>query len=265
MKHRYGYCSIEDMSIPRTILPHIAKRLRARVDDNSVAMVAEAARALEPVLTRAAEARPSRLTALTRRGAVALGGLTPAERAGRLARFKNEPSIAIMFADIADFTGYTAENGDEAAIALLGRVAAVVARAAGLGKGEVIKHMGDGYLLVFPSSSQAIRAGLYLNEGITRLGEDGDHVAMRIVVHDGSPTIEDDDIFGHDVNLAAHLMDHCKPGSVMVSQAAKERSERRLRKASFDRRKRVRVQGLRDRIEVWRVVATQVDEPTSTF
>ena len=40
------------MSIPRTILPHIAKRLRARVDDNSVAMVAEAARALEPVLSR---------------------------------------------------------------------------------------------------------------------------------------------------------------------------------------------------------------------
>ncbi len=236
--------SLIPMSIQRTILPRIARRLRSTVDDNSVAMVAEAARALEPVLTRAALARPSRLAELTRRGAVALGGLSPAERSVRLARFKGESSIAIMFADIADFTGYTAENGDDAAIALLGRVATVVERAAILGKGEVIKHMGDGYLLVFPSSSQAIRAGLFLTRGIADLRAVGDLVAMRIVVHDGSPTIEGDDIFGHDVNLAAHLMDHCRPGSVMVSQSSKDRAERRLRRVRFDRRRRVKVQGV---------------------
>ncbi len=250
------------MSIPKTLLPRLAKALRERVDDASFATVAEAARALEPVLSRVAEANPSRFNKLTMKGAVALGGLTAADRAGRLERFKSEPSIGIVFADVVDFTGYTARNGDEAALDLLGDLRKLVERAARSGKGEVIKHMGDGFLLIFPSASQAIRASLALNDSLDRLHSDRDLIKMRIVAHEGSPTITEDDIFGNDVNIAAHLMDNCRPGSVLVSDRAKDHAERRLKKVTFDRRRKVKVQGVADKIEVWRAEGPALETST---
>jgi class 3 adenylate cyclase len=69
------------------------------------------------------------------------------------------------------------------------------------------------------------------------------------------------------VNLAAHLMDHCRPGSVMVSQSSKQRAERRLRRVRFDRRRRVKVQGVPEKVEVWRVepaTADLEDVPTAS-
>lgn len=241
-------------SIRENLIPKLAKRLRERVDDESVAVVAEAARALEPLLSRAADRRPGRLTSLTLKGARSLGSLTPAERAGRLARFKGR-SISVVFADIADFTGYTAAHGDDAAIDLLEKVSHAVARATVRSQGEIVKHMGDGFLLVFSTPTRAARAALGIQEEMEAIRRGGDDVRMRIVIHEGRPTIEGDDIFGHDVNLAAHLLDHARPGTVIASNAAKERTEKRTKKIAFDRRRKVAVQGLKEKTEVWRVLA----------
>lgn len=77
------------------------------------------------------------------------------------------------------------------------------------------------------------------------------HVSLRIAVHAGEPLIEGDDLLGHDVNLTARLLDHCKPDQVLVSEAAKELADKRLRKVTFGRRKIVKIRGLSTKVAAY--------------
>ena len=57
-------------------------------------------------------------------------------------------------------------------------------------------------------------------------------------------------LLGHDVNLAARLLDHCKPDRV-VSEAAKELAERRLKSVDFASRRAVKIRGLTGRTTIY--------------
>lgn len=234
------------------LLPRLTRSLRRRVDDESLALVAQAARALQPVLARAAAARPGRLTSIGVKGAGAVARLA-VEPAGRLARFDTGREMGIVFVDIADFTAFTAQRGDGAAVELLARTEAVVAGAVGLGRGEIVKRLGDGFLLAFPSPSQGVRAATILMERMRRAIDldPGSPISLRISVHAGRPRVSGDDLLGHDVNVAAHLLDHCAPGEVVVSGAAQRAAERRLKRAVFDRPRRVPLRGAPEQIEIF--------------
>lgn len=234
------------------LLPKVARSLRRRVDDESLALVAQAARALEPVLERAAAARPGRLTSMGVRGAGALSRLA-AEPAGRLARFATGRPIGIAFVDIAGFTAFTAQRGDAAALDLLALTENLVGEAVKLGRGEIVKRLGDGFLLAFPTPSQAVRAATALAERAEslRLIDPRSSVSLRVAVHAGRPTVRGDDLLGHDVNLAAHLLGHGAPGEVVVSQPAKEAAERRLKRVAFDSPRSVRLRGAPGDLEIF--------------
>jgi class 3 adenylate cyclase len=218
----------------------LARKLTGRMDDRSVAFVADAARALEPVLTRAQQSRPSRLTELGLKGTGVLRALADdGGETGPLSRLVGAKTIGIAFVDIVDFTTFTATHGDDEAIVLLARAGELVDRAVAVGKGVCVKRLGDGFLLAFPSPSQAVRAALALTRSSER---DGIH--LRIAVHAGHPTVERDDLLGHDVNLAAHLLESCPPGEILVTDEAKTRAERRLRSVVFANRRSIRVRGV---------------------
>ena len=74
---------------------------------------------------------------------------------------------------------------------------------------------------------------------------------VRIVVHAGEPLVEQDDLLGHDVNLTARLLDQCAPGEVVVSSAAKDLAERRLRKVEFGPPREVKIRGLAGRVTIF--------------
>src|SRR5206468_4538712 len=70
---------------------------------------------------------------------------------------------AIVFTDLAGFTEFTAIQGDEAALDLLGVQDQVVG---GLieGRGRVVKELGDGLMLWFDDPCHAIETALELQE-----------------------------------------------------------------------------------------------------
>jgi class 3 adenylate cyclase len=78
-------------------------------------------------------------------------------------------------------------------------------------------------------------------------------VELRVAVHAGEPLIDQDDLLGHDVNLTARLLDCCKPGRVVISEAAKEMAERRLRKIAFGKPRRAKIRGLAGKVTVYEV------------
>jgi class 3 adenylate cyclase len=122
------------------------------------------------------------------------------------------------------------------------------------GKGEIVKRLGDGFLLAFSSASQAVRAAVSLQEAARRARTSGElDIELRVAVHAGEPLIDQDDLLGHDVNLTARLLDCCKPGRVVISEAAKEMAEKRLRKIAFGKARRVKIRGLAGKVTLYEV------------
>lgn len=69
--------------------------------------------------------------------------------------------------------------------------------------------------------------------------------------------VEADDLLGHDVNLTARLLDHCEPDEVVVSDIAKEMSEKRLRKITFGDGRLVKIRGLSTPVYLYSVIPAE--------
>ncbi len=238
------------------LVPKVRHALRERIEekDGPAATMVQAAEALEPVIADAVRKRPSKMGKLGLRSAHLIAGLAAQDARSnrRLARIARGSSVGIVFVDVAGFTTFTAREGDEAAIRLINALDRMIQRKVREVQGECVKHLGDGFLLAFPSASQAVRGAVELTNAVKqRRANDHDFdVSLRVAVHAGEPLIEGDDLLGHDVNLTARLLDHCKPDQILVSEAAKELAERRLRKIRFGRRKMVKIRGLSTKVAV---------------
>lgn len=236
-------------------LEKMAESLRGRIDheDTKLGTVFQVAGALEPILAETVANKPSRIARLGFSTAHLLANMVVEDEGSneRLAELARGSTVGIVFVDIADFMAFTARHGDKVAAELLSHFSDMVVRSIMPSRGECVKSLGDGFLLAFPSASQAVRGAVALNNSMTRFnGGRADPIRVRIAVHAGEPLIEGDDLLGHDVNLTARLLDHCEPGAVIVSEAAKDLAAKRLRKVRFTEVRSIKIKGLTSRITV---------------
>ena len=133
---------------------------------------------------------------------------------------------AIMFTDIA---GYTAEmSKDEAvAISLLNKKESILKPLIEKYNGTYVKSTGDGSLSYFSSAVDAAICAKKLQESIY----EDENLNIRVGVHLGDTIIEDGDIRGDGVNVAARLENMAVTGSVFVS---KEVHDQLLNQKGFD-------------------------------
>ncbi|MEK9660522.1 MAG: adenylate/guanylate cyclase domain-containing protein, partial [Alphaproteobacteria bacterium] len=80
--------------------------------------------------------------------------------------------------------------------------------------GRIVKTTGDGFLIEFASAVDAVEAALAIQ---SVLADDPDGLALRIGINLGDVVIDDNDVFGDGVNVAARLEGIAEPGSVYVS------------------------------------------------
>ena len=232
------------------LIPKFTDSLKQRADDEEsiFGTFVQAASALEPILAEAVEKRPSRIGLLGLKSAHLLAGLTMEDEASnhRLAVIARNSVVGIVFVDVSDFTAFTAANGDDVAVGLLNRLDALIKAAVRPAKGEVVKSLGDGFLVAFPSASQAVRGAVGIRRAVEKERQaNGDFsLRLRIAVHAGEPLVEQDDLLGHDVNLTARLLDHCQPDEIIISGAAKSLAERRLKRVNFEAERDVKIRGL---------------------
>ena len=232
------------------LLPKFTDSLKQRADaeESILGTFVQAATALEPILADAVEKRPSRIGLLGLKSAHLLAGLTMEDDASnsRLAAIARNSVVGIVFVDVAGFTSFTAEKGDDVAVGLLNRLDALIRDAVAPAKGEVVKSLGDGFLIAFPSASQAVRGAIAIRDAVDKARSSADDfpLHLRTAVHAGEPLVEQDDLLGHDVNLTARLLDHCEPDEIIVSEAAKSLAERRLKRVEFEAERDVKIRGL---------------------
>src|SRR5271170_4406591 len=124
-----------------------------------------------------------------------------------------------------DAVGYSRLMGeDEAGTARAVREHRDAARpiVAGLG-GRIVKTMGDGLLLEFPSVVAAVESAIAIQKLMIERNADvpePKRIVYRIGVNLGDVLIEGDDILGEGVNIAARLEGLCEPGGVLISGTA---------------------------------------------
>ncbi len=238
------------------LVPKVTDSLRERIEeDGAVSKMVQAAEALEPIIADTVRKRPSKLGRFGLKSAHLLASLAAEDHRSnrKLAKFAHGRTLGIVFVDVAGFTTFTEQNGDAVARKVIARLGDIVEQRANACKGEVVKKLGDGFLLVFPSASQAVRGATALRDAVRKEAtrDPGFPVSVRCAVHAGEPLVEQDDLFGYDVNLAAHLLDHCEPNEVVVSETAKDLSEQRLKKITFGKRKLVKIRGLSTKVPIY--------------
>jgi TolB-like protein/class 3 adenylate cyclase len=138
---------------------------------------------------------------------------------------------AILAADVAGYSRLIGvdEEGTLAALRTLRRelIHPVIAAH----RGRVVKTTGDGMLVEFASVLDALRVAAAVQRDMADRNADiaaEQRIEFRIGIHQGDIVVEDGDIFGDGVNVAARLEGIAEPGGICVSARVQEDAAGRL-------------------------------------
>src|SRR5215469_734260 len=98
-------------------------------------------------------------------------------------------------------------------------------------RGRVIKTTGDGLLVEYQSVAEAVECAVEIQRRLARRNADvtpARWIQFRIGINLGDVIVEDDDIFGDGVNVAARLQEVAEPGGICVSGAVRDQVGDRL-------------------------------------
>lgn len=167
----------------------------------------------------------------------------------------------VVFTDIVGFTAFTADEGDDRALEVLGVQEAVVVAALPAGA-RVVKELGDGLMLWFPDAVGAITTALAVQASLGERYDDHEFpLWVRAGAHAGTQRCRREDLVGHDVNVAARIVDLAGPGEVLVSDPTLRAAGEDLPGVAFAEVGPVFVKGIPDPVWIHRAEATVPSRP----
>jgi adenylate cyclase len=166
---------------------------------------------------------------------------------------------AFAFCDLAGFTAFTADRGDDAAIELVETFRAHVEDTLPSGA-RIVNRIGDGLLVHFSDPSTAVACLLGLTRQCADVATPDVPLWLRTGVHAGTARVLGDDLIGHDVNVAARIGELAGATEVLVSESA--RDQQAAASVCFDALGPVFVKGLSEALRVYRASAVDADQPT---
>jgi adenylate cyclase len=172
---------------------------------------------------------------------------------------------AVLAADVA---GYSRLMGvdEEGTLARLKAVRKSLADPAiAAHRGHIVKTTGDGMLVEFASAVDAARCAVEVQRGMAAHNADVPkdvRIEFRIGIHVGDIIVDDNDIFGDGVNIAARLEGIAEPGGVCISDDAQRQIRGKVDIAFAD----MGAQNLKNIAEPMRAWRLQIDQgPSSSF
>ena len=138
---------------------------------------------------------------------------------------------AILAADVAGYSRLI-EADEEGTLGRLKSLRAEIIdpKIAGL-RGRIVKTTGDGLLVEFASIVDALRCAAEMQAAMAESNNplpSDRRIDLRIGINVGDIVVEDGDIFGDGVNVAARLEGLAEPGGICVSARVREEATGRL-------------------------------------
>ena len=132
--------------------------------------------------------------------------------------------LAAVLAGVVEGYARLIHADEEAAMTRLKAIRkTIVAPSIAAHRGRIVKTVGDSMLAEFASSVDAARCAVDVQRAMAAQGDDqppDSRIEFRIGLHVGDIMIDEDDIFGDCVNIAARLRDLAEPGGLCISDGA---------------------------------------------
>jgi class 3 adenylate cyclase len=148
---------------------------------------------------------------------------------GRLAPHEVTPPahrapLVVLFTDMIGSTQILTRSGDAAARSLMRAHDRMVRHGIEREGGRIVKSMGDGFLATFPSVTTALLSCTAIQQEVSRYNEahPAQPIHVRMGVNAGEAIVEDDDVYGVAVNLAARLVEAAGSDQILVSGVVQE-------------------------------------------
>ncbi len=138
-------------------------------------------------------------------------------------------TLTIVFSDIEESSRRGEALGDIRWLELLQFHNRLVRRHVERAGGIEIKAQGDGFMLAFPSARSAVLCSIDVMRALAAHGRSHptDALRIRIGMHTGEGIVEDGDLFGRPVVLAARIANQARGGEILVSSLVREIVESR--------------------------------------
>jgi len=135
---------------------------------------------------------------------------------------------AILAADVAGYSRMMGIDEEGTLAALTAHRTELIEPTIADHHGRVVKTTGDGLLAEFASAVDSVNCAIEVQEGMRNRNASTakeQRIAIRIGVNLGDVIIQDNDVYGDGVNVAARLEELCGPNEVYVSASVYDQIE----------------------------------------
>jgi adenylate cyclase len=132
---------------------------------------------------------------------------------------------AIFAADVAGYSRLIGADEEGTLARLKGHRRELIDRKIAEHQGRIVKTTGDGVLAEFASPVKAVRCAIEVQHGMAERNADvpqSERIEFRIGINLGDVIVDEDDIYGDGVNVAARLENIAEPGAVYISRAVRD-------------------------------------------
>jgi len=144
---------------------------------------------------------------------------------------------AILAADVAGYSRLMEADEESTHERLRAHRRELVDPKIGEHSGRIVKNAGDGMLAEFASVVDAVRCAAELQRAMIDRGAtlpEDRRIRFRVGINLGDVIVEDDDIFGDGVNVAARLEALADPGGICISRMVRDQVRDKLAYAFED-------------------------------
>ena len=173
---------------------------------------------------------------------------------------------AILAADVVGYSRLMGQDETGTLTALKQHRAALIDPTIAEHRGRIVKLMGDGVLVEFASVVDAVECAVSIQRSMVERNvdtPDSKRITFRIGVNLGDIIIDDDDIYGDGVNVAARLEGLADPDGICISGTVFDQVKDKL-DVSFDDLGSREVKNIADPVRAYRVALDRASVTHST-
>jgi TolB-like protein len=169
---------------------------------------------------------------------------------------------AILAADVAGYSRLMGVDEEGTLAALKAHRSELIDPKIAENRGRIVKTTGDGALIEFASAVDAVRCALEIQRAMAErnaaIAEDS-RIEFRIGINVGDIIIDEGDIYGDGVNIAARVETLASPGAICVADNAYQQIKGKLALTVSD----MGEQQLKNIVQPVRVYSVRLEDPTA--